>query len=43
MRSAATAFDDVRYLRHPASEPTYREIAATDDRLRTRRPEVALA
>ena len=43
MRSAATAFDDVRYLRHPATEQTYHEIAATDDRLRARRPEAALA
>lgn len=39
MRTAATAFDDVRYLRHPADETVYRAIAATDDRLRALRPE----
>lgn len=39
MRNAAIAFDDVRYLRHAASEESYRELAATDDRLRARRPE----
>lgn len=39
MRSAATGFDDVRYLRHPASAESYRSIAATDERLRSRRPE----
>lgn len=39
MRSAATGFDDVRYLRHSASAESYRSIAATDERLRSRRPE----
>lgn len=43
MRTAATAFDDVRYLRHPATEQSYRGIAATDDRLHARRPEAVLA
>lgn len=28
--TAAEAFDDVRYLRHPASEDSYRALAATD-------------
>lgn len=43
MRRAAVSFDDVRYLRHPATEESYRELAATDDRLRTRRPEAVPA
>ncbi|MBS0025642.1 DUF4129 domain-containing protein [Microbacterium paraoxydans] len=43
MRRAAAAFDDVRYLRHPATEQGYRELAATDDRLRARRPEAVPA
>lgn len=43
MRSAAVSFDDVRYLRHPATEESYRELAATDERLRTRRPEAVPA
>lgn len=43
MRTSATAFDDVRYLRHPATEAGYREIAATDDRLQARRPETVIA
>ncbi|WP_223625858.1 DUF4129 domain-containing protein [Microbacterium sp. EST19A] len=43
MRGAAVSFDDVRYLRHPATEESYRELAATDDRLRTRRPEAVPA
>lgn len=38
MRDAATAFDDVRYLRRPATAESYAALAATDDRLRTRRP-----
>lgn len=41
MRSAATSFDDVRYLRHPATDESYAALAATDDRLRARRPELA--
>lgn len=43
MRRAAVSFDDVRYLRHPASAKSYRELADTDDRLRARRPETVLA
>lgn len=43
MSTAATAFDDVRYLRHPADEERYRAIAATDDRLRALRPEAVPA
>lgn len=43
MRSAAVSFDDVRYLRHPATEESYRELAATDERLRARRPEAVPA
>lgn len=43
MRTAATAFDDVRYLRHPATEQSYREIAATDERLQSRRLEAVPA
>lgn len=43
MRTAATSFDDVRYLRHPATEQSYREIAATDDRLQARRLEAVPA
>lgn len=38
MRSAATSFDDVRYLRRPATAESYRALAEIDDRLRTRRP-----
>lgn len=38
MREAAGAFDDVRYLRRPASAESYRALAETDDRLRSRRP-----
>lgn len=43
MRRAAVSFDDVRYLRRPATEERYRELAATDDRLRDRRPEAVPA
>jgi hypothetical protein len=43
LRRAAGSFDDVRYLRHPATEERYRELAATDDRLRARRPEAVPA
>lgn len=30
LAAAAQSFDDVRYLRHPASEESYRALAATD-------------
>jgi len=43
MRRAAVSFDDVRYLRHPANEESYRDLAATDERLRTRRLEAVPA
>jgi hypothetical protein len=43
VRSAATAFDDVRYLRHPATAESYRALAETDDRLRERRPQAVPA
>ena len=43
MRSAATAFDDVRYLRHPATPESYAALAATDERLRSRTPAVVTA
>src|SRR5690606_35307700 len=33
LTAAASAFDDVRYLRRPASEQSYRALAETDDRL----------
>lgn len=39
VRSAAVSFDDVRYLRHPATAERYAEIAATDDRLAASRLE----
>lgn len=40
VRSAAAFFDDVRYLRHPATRESYAELAATDDRLAGARPEL---
>lgn len=43
VRSAAVSFDDVRYLRHPATQESYAELAATDDRLRALRPEAVSA
>ncbi|GAA1240334.1 hypothetical protein JOF42_001805 [Microbacterium phyllosphaerae] len=43
VRNAAVSFDDVRYLRHPATAERYAEIAATDDRLSTLRPESVTA
>ncbi|MGL3149876.1 DUF4129 domain-containing protein [Microbacterium sp. A82] len=38
LASAAEAFDDVRYLRHPASADSYRALAATDDLLTNQHP-----
>lgn len=38
LAAAASAFDDVRYLRRPGSAETYREIAALDDALVGARP-----
>lgn len=43
VRRAASAFDDVRYLRRPASADDYAALAATDERLRALRPEAVLA
>lgn len=43
VRDAAVSFDDVRYLRHPATESSYAELAATDDRLSALRPEAVNA
>lgn len=43
LTSAAGAFDDVRYLRHPASEQSYLALAALDDRLSALHPAVAEA
>lgn len=43
LHDAATAFDAVRYLRTPADETAYRELAATDDDLRAAQPAVAAA
>ncbi len=40
LHEAASFFDDVRYLRHPATEERYRRLAATEERLRTRQPAV---
>lgn len=43
MRRAAVSFDDVRYLGHAATAESYRDLAATDDRLAARRPEAVPA
>ncbi|MEV7798356.1 DUF4129 domain-containing protein [Microbacterium foliorum] len=43
VRQAAVSFDDVRYLRHPATAERYAELAATDDRLSALRPEAVTA
>ncbi|MEV7609448.1 DUF4129 domain-containing protein [Microbacterium sp. NPDC089320] len=43
VRQAALFFDDVRYLRHPATGERYAELAATDDRLSALRPEAVTA
>lgn len=39
-QASAASFDDVRYLRHPASGESYAALAATDDRLAAARPEL---
>ncbi|GGD71885.1 DUF4129 domain-containing protein [Microbacterium murale] len=38
LTAAASAFDDVRYLRRPASEQSYLALAETDDRLASLHP-----
>lgn len=43
MHRAASAFDDVRYLGHSATQDSYHDLAETDDRLRALRPEAAAA
>lgn len=43
LTAAAGAFDDVRYLRHPASEESYRALAATDDLIASTRSEAVPA
>ncbi|WEK62731.1 MAG: DUF4129 domain-containing protein [Candidatus Microbacterium colombiense] len=43
VRRAATAFDDVRYLRHPASAAGYRDLTDTDERLQARHPGAVIA
>ncbi|SJN30845.1 Integral membrane protein [Microbacterium esteraromaticum] len=40
LHAAATSFDAVRYLRSPASESDYRELAAADDALRSAAPAI---
>ncbi|WP_372967364.1 DUF4129 domain-containing protein [Microbacterium sp.] len=42
-RAAAVSFDDVRYLRHPATADSYAQLAATDDRLAAAPPELVSA
>ena len=41
LEAAATAFDDVRYLRLPGTEGLYRLVAEVDDRVAAARPVVA--
>lgn len=43
VRAAAVSFDDVRYLRHPATPDSYAQLAATDERLGALRPEAVPA
>ncbi|MFJ4173898.1 DUF4129 domain-containing protein [Microbacterium sp. NPDC089696] len=43
VRAAAVSFDDVRYLRHPATAESYAGLAATDERLRAARPRLVNA
>ncbi|MEJ1156461.1 DUF4129 domain-containing protein [Microbacterium marmarense] len=41
LETAATAFDDVRYLRRRGTAELYRQIVATDDALAAARPAIA--
>ena len=41
VQESAASFDDVRYLRHPATRERYSELTATDERLVATRPELA--
>lgn len=43
VRAAAVSFDDVRYLRHPATPDSYSRLASVDDRLVALRPEAVPA
>lgn len=43
LTAAASAFDDVRYLRRPASEQSYRALAETDDRLTSLHPVLSVS
>ncbi|MGM1017712.1 MAG: DUF4129 domain-containing protein [Actinomycetota bacterium] len=43
LRAAASSFDEVRYLRRTATEESYLDLTATDDRLSAHRPEVVPA
>lgn len=43
VRDAAVSFDDVRYLRHPATPERYAQLAAADDRLVALRPDLVSA
>lgn len=43
MDAAATAFDDVRYLRRPGTEDVYRSVSRLDDDLAGTRPALAEA
>ena len=38
LEAAATAFDDVRYLRRPGTAELYRRVAEVDDRVAAARP-----
>lgn len=40
LEAAATAFDDVRYLRRPGTAELYRRVADVDERVAALRPEV---
>jgi hypothetical protein len=41
LEEAATAFDDVRYLRRPGTAELYRRVSEVDDRIAASRPMVA--
>ncbi|WP_146114245.1 DUF4129 domain-containing protein [Microbacterium sp. MYb72] len=43
VRTAAGSFDDVRYLRHPATADSYAQLAAVDERLCALHPEAVTA
>ena len=41
LEEAATAFDDVRYLRRPGTAELYRRVSEVDDQIASSRPIVA--